>query len=128
MTAVMASHTYLRGRAEHRPRLADIAVLLPEMHAIRAQSFRKGDAVVDDQRDARVGTDALERIGETRKLMLGNVLHPQLKGRDAIDLDHGTKTFREIVAHVLGRDKIQTARLCPRRRRELRRIEIVQQG
>ena len=106
MAAIMTGDADLRLRTEERPRLLNIAVLLPEMHAIGAEALRKAHAVVDDERDAGVRADALERLGQPSDLMLGDVLHPQLERRNDIVLHGGSQPIRERPAHRLGRDEI----------------------
>ena len=81
MAAVMTGLADLRRRPEQRPRLAHVAVGLPEVHPVGTDALGEAHAVVDDEGDTRVGADALQRIGETRKLMLVHVLHPKLEGR-----------------------------------------------
>ena len=69
---------------EQRPRLANVAVALAEMDAVGAEPLGQRHAVVDDERDVRVGADALQRLGEPRQLVLVDVLHAQLeRGGDA---------------------------------------------
>ena len=74
---------------EQRPRLADVAVALAEVHAVGAEPLGQRHAVVDDEGDVRVGADALQRLGEPRQLMLVHVLDPKLECRGEARLERG---------------------------------------
>ena len=79
MAAVVAGAADLRAGTEQRPRLADVAVALAEVHAVGAEALGQRHAVVDDEGDVGIGADALKRLGESRQLMLVDVLHAQLE-------------------------------------------------
>ena len=98
------------------------------MHAIRAEPLGEAHAVVDDEGDARVRADALQRLRQPRELMLRNVLHAELERRDDVILRDGSQPIREGAAHVLGRDEVQPAGFRPLRSREVGRLELVFQG
>ena len=69
--------------------------LLAEVNAVGAEPLGQRHAVVDDEGDVRVGADALQRLGEPRELMLGDVLHPQLERRGDARLERGLQPVRE---------------------------------
>ncbi len=74
MAAVVAGLADLRRRPEQGARLPNVAVGLAEVHAVGAEPFGQRHAVVDDERDLGLGANALQRLGETRELMLGTSL------------------------------------------------------
>ena len=82
MAAVVAGHADLRRRAEHRARLARIAVALAEMHAVRAEPLRERDAVVDDERDVARGADRRSGSASARSPRAVDALQPELERRD----------------------------------------------
>ena len=104
------------------------ALVRDEMDAIGAEALCEAHAVVDDEGDAGIRADTLQRLRQTRELMLGDVLHPQLKRRDDIVLDGGSQPVGEGATRVLGRDQVQPAGLLPLGRREVGRLELVFQG
>src|SRR5215210_1486515 len=104
------------------------AVLLAEMHSIGTQPLGEGHAVIDNEGNPGVRADALQGLCKTRELMLRNVLHAELEGRDHVVLRRGFQPIREGAAQVLGRDEVQPAGSSPLRSRELGRLELVFQG
>src|SRR6185369_12763074 len=70
VTAVVAGPADLRRRAEHRSRLANVAVGLAEVDPIGAEALSERNAVVDDEGDARIGADALKGLRQPGQWML----------------------------------------------------------
>ena len=125
MAAVVARLADLRGWPEQRPRLADIAVALAEVHAVGAEPLGQAHAVVDDERDIRIGANALQRLSEPRQLMLVHVLHPQLECRGEARLKRRLQPVGKAAANILRADQVKPRRLGPLRGREVERIELV---
>ncbi len=119
MAAIVTRDADLRLRTEGGPRLADVAILLAEVNAVGTEALRQAHAVVDDEGHARIGTDALKRLRQPRKLMLGDVLHPQLEGRDDLVAYDRIQSFGKVAANVLRRDEIEAAGLRAPGRRKL---------
>ena len=91
----MAGLADLRRGPEQRSRIPDIPVTLAEMDAVGTEAFGQCHAVVDDERDASISADALQRLGESRQLVLFNVLHPELERRRDARLDRRLQAVRE---------------------------------
>lgn len=128
MSAAVTSHSDLRLRSQQRPRLTNIAVLPPKMNAVRPETLRQGHAVVHDEGDAGVGTNALQGLSEPSNFMLGAVLHSQLESGDGLNRADCLEPVREASANFLRRNEIEPTWLRPLGRRELGRIEIINQG
>jgi hypothetical protein len=120
----VARPTDLRRGSEQRPRLADIAVRLAEVHAVGAKPLGQSHAIVDYEGNIRVRANALQRLGETRQLMLVDVLDAKLKGRRNAGLESGAQPVRESIANVLRADQVKLRRPRAWRSRELNRKEV----
>ncbi len=94
------------------------------MHSVRAEPLGQRHAVVDDEGDVGVGAQALQRLGQPRQLMLGDVLDPQLEGARDPRLERGLEPVREPAADLLRADQVQLRRRRPRRRREVDGVEL----
>jgi len=114
----------LRRRSEQGPRLANIAVALPQMHAVRAEALGESHAVVDDEGDIGVGADPLQRLGKPGQLVIAYVLHAQLEGGCDPRLERRPQSVVEWSADVLRADQIELGRFFPLRRREVDRIKF----
>ncbi len=113
MAAVVAGHSDLRLRSEQRPRLPNIAVLLAKVNAVGAKALGQLHAVVDDEGNARIGADALQRLGQPRKLMFGHVFHAQLEGSDDFVPDSRLQPVRKAPANLLRGNEVEPAGLRP---------------
>jgi hypothetical protein len=60
--------------------------------------------------------------------MFGNVLHPQLEGRDRVALGNGPQAIGKGAANVPRGNEIEPAGLSPPGRSKLCRLEILVQG
>jgi len=125
VAAIVAGAPDLRRRPKERPRLADVAVTLPKVNAVGAEALRKADAVVDDEGDIRVRTNALKRLGEPRQIMLADILHAELESRCDPGLERWPQPIREAATDLLRRNQVKLSRHRPRGRWEIDRIEIV---
>ena len=94
------------------------------MHAIGAKPLRKAHAVVYYEGDFGVGADALQRFGQTRQLVLADILHAKLERRGEPRLHRYLQTVAEISTDLLGADQIELCGLGPRRWREVERIVL----
>src|SRR5690349_15243152 len=124
VTAVVTSPADLRAGTEQRPRLANVAVGLPQMHPVRAQALRQGHAIIDDERHIRVRANSLQRLGEPRQLMLVGVLDPQLEGRRDAGFQRGPQPIWKVPSNLLRTDQVKLRRLLALRRGELDRVEL----
>ena len=124
MATVVTGPADLRAWAEQSTRLADVAVRLPEMHAVGAKPLRQSHAVVDDERDVGVSADSVQRFGKAGELMLLDLFNPQLESRRDARLERCLEAIRERAADVLRADQVQRRRRRPLRRREIDRIEL----
>src|SRR5690606_29288404 len=82
MPAVVAGDADLGIAAKLRARIAHIAVGLAEMHAIGADAPGEADRIVDDESNAALRADALQRLGKPRGFMLVDALDAELEGGD----------------------------------------------
>ena len=80
--------------------------------------------VVDDERNIRIGTDALQRLGEPCQLVVVHVLHPKLECHGEARLKRRLQAVRKRYANVLRANQVKPRRLGPRRGREVERIEL----
>ena len=110
MAAVVAGFANLGGGTKQCPAPPHVAVVLPEVDAVRAEALGKGHAVVDDERDCGIGTDPLQRRCEPRDLVLPYVLHSQLERRLECPDKSSRKPILKIRAGRLRADEIETAR------------------
>ncbi len=115
----------LRRWAEQPPRLAHIAVALAEVDTVSAQTPGERHAVIDDEGDAGVSANALQRLGEARELMLIDVLHPKLEGGGNPWLERCPQPVRKCSADVLRADQIELRRFGALGRREIERVELI---
>lgn len=83
MAAIVAGDTDLRVGPEDRPRVARVAVMLPKMDAVGTQPFGQPDTVVDDERDIQIGTNSLNRSGQSSNGMVVDALQPKLESGHA---------------------------------------------
>src|SRR6187455_1525649 len=111
MPAIMTGLPDLRGRAEQRPRLPNVAVPLSEMDSVRAQPLGERDAVVDDEGNVRIGTDALQRLCKPSQLMLLDVLGAKLESRGKAGFKRCFQPVSEASADILRADQIELARI-----------------
>ena len=109
VAAVVAGDADLRRRAEQRARLARIAVLLPEMDAVGAEPLGEAHIVVDDEGDLARRADRLQRLGEARRLVLVDALHPELEGGDRPRVERRRERVGKGAADVERRDQIELA-------------------
>jgi hypothetical protein len=124
VSAIVAGPADLRRRSEQRPRFTDVAVALAEVDTVRAEPLGQRHAVVDDERDVRVGTDALERVGEPRQLILADLLHAELEGGRDPRFERGPKTVWKYTPDLLRADQVKSRRFRPPARRKLDWIEL----
>src|SRR5687767_3185312 len=82
MAAVVAGPADLRRWSENFASVPDFAVLLPQVHPVRAKALGQTDAVVDDEGGLVVRADALQRLGQTGEFMCVDIFHTQLERRD----------------------------------------------
>ncbi len=106
MPAVVAGHTDLHIRTQNGACVAGVAILLPQMHAVRAQSLRQRHTVIDDERGIMISTNPLQWLCEPRCLMLVNILHPKLKCRHRPRIQRARQPVGKTAADVHWRNQI----------------------
>jgi hypothetical protein len=82
------------------------------MYAVGIETLCEADAVIDDEGNVRVRTNALQRLGQPCKLVLVDGLHTQLESRDWSSGKRGLQLVREISAYILRADEVQLALLA----------------
>ncbi len=105
----MAGYADLRLTAKFLTSLANIAIALTQMHAIRPEALRERDGIVDDKRDFMRGADLLERFRQGRSLVLVKPLHAELEGSDHAPAcrERAFEAGWEISRHVERRNQVQ---------------------
>ncbi len=94
------------------------------MHSVSVEPLGERHAVVDDEGNIGVGADALQRLGQAGKLVLGDILHAELESRRDARLKRGLEAIGKGPANILRADQIQLRWLRPVRRRKGQRIEF----
>lgn len=105
----MTGHADLYRRAQHVARFAGVAIVLAQMHAIRAQTLGQADAVIDDESDLAVGADTLERLGQLGRGVLIHVLDAELEGRNRPGIERARQPVGKAAGHVERRDQVKLA-------------------
>ena len=95
MAAIVAGDSDLRLTPQYLARFTGIAIILAQMHAIRAQPFGKGDAVIDDEGDVPISTNRLQGCGKARNRVVIQPLETQLKGSDWPCVKRGLQAIRK---------------------------------
>jgi hypothetical protein len=82
MTAIVTGHANLGIAAKQFARLTNIAIALPHMHTVGFQPLRKGNTVIDDERNVMRSANGLQWFRKCRRLMLIYIFDPKLESRD----------------------------------------------
>src|SRR3712207_8879058 len=69
-------------RRPPRSTLFPYTTLFRSMDSVRSEAPGERHVVVDDEGHFARFAEALQRLGEARRLMLAGPLHPELEGRD----------------------------------------------
>jgi hypothetical protein len=107
---VMAGDPDLRLGPKQRPPWPNVSILLAQMDAIGADPLRQLHAVVNDESHASVATNSLERLGDRRKLVFGDVLHSKLEGDRKPRFERRLQTLREAASDLLRGNQIEPRR------------------
>mgnify|MGYP006179255625 CR=1 FL=1 len=87
-------------------RIARVAILLPQMHAIGLDPLGKRYAVIDDKSDVMRGANGLKWFSQSRCLMLIHIFDAKLEGRDWASGQRRLKLVRKISTDFKRRDQI----------------------
>ena len=82
MSAIVTRHANLCIATQSLSSFTGIAVVLPQMNTVCSQTFRKANAIIDDERRIMICANTLEWRGEPSNLMIVNALQSQLKRRN----------------------------------------------
>ena len=102
----MAGHPDLRFAAKFLARIADIAIALPQMHAIGAEPLGQRDIVIDDEGHVAGRADRLQRFGQPRSFVLVDILDAELEGGDQSGpgIQRALETLGKVARHIERRD------------------------
>jgi hypothetical protein len=109
VAAGMTGNADLRFLAQPVAGITRVAIALPQMHSIRAQSLGQTDRIVDDEGNFAVRANALQRFGEPRRFMLVHAFDAILEGRNGTSIECAGKLFRESARHIKWRDQVELA-------------------
>lgn len=90
-------------------RRPDIAIALPQVHAIGPEALCQRDAVVHDESTVTIRANPLERLGKPGCLMLADTLRPELEGCDLAARQSALETLGKAARHVERGDEIKLA-------------------
>ena len=102
MARGLAGDADLAIRPDHAARLGVGHVVLADMHAVAIELHREVGPVVHDEGDVALLADRPQRVGGAGDGVVGDVLQPQLEGRDVAAVEGG--------AQVVGEDRRMSMR------------------
>ena len=85
------------------------------MHAVAIELHREVGAIIHDEGDTALLADRPQRIGGPDDRLVGDVLQPQLEGRDVAAVEGGAKVVGKDrrMLDAGGRDQIETGHGLP---------------
>ena len=110
MTAIVTGDADLGRGTKQYARLTRVAIPLPQMHTIRAESLGKRHAVVDDERAFVIGAQLLQRLGSAGDRVLVQPLEAELKRGNRPAIERSLERILKSRVDYGRRDEIELAR------------------